>query len=553
MIKHLYIQNYALIERLDLDFDKAFTVITGETGAGKSIIIGAIGLIRGNRADSQVLFDTSKKCIVEATFDISNYKLENEFNELQLDYESNTVIRREISNIGKSRAFINDTPVNLQTLKQLSEKLIDIHSQHETLSLNDAQFQIDFIDSFAGINEKITDYRKIFNQYRENDKKLEIQKELYHKNKQDLDYLKFQYDELEKAQFNNPNEQLELESELQLLSHAEEIKGILNLILQQLSESEPNITGVVKQAAYKLEKSGQLHPSIKTLASRMASIAVEMDDISMELNQLNTSIDYSPSRIEEVSKRLDLIYRIEQKHSCRSITEIISLKEKFLEKINEIDKSENSIDVLTKKSEELKAMLMQLAFEISDFRKKAIPEIEKRVMQSLEKLGMKDSIFKIAIENTETPSNNGIDRIRYLFSANKGASINDVSRVASGGELSRLMLSIKSLVSERNLLSTIIFDEIDMGISGEIANKMGEVLRNISEKIQLIAITHLPQIAGKAQNHLWVNKESIDNKTISTIKRLNDDERIVEIAKMISGNNFSDATLATARQMLSIN
>lgn len=549
MLKHLFIQNYTLIETLNLDFNHGFSAITGETGAGKSIIIGALGLILGKRSDSSVLLRNDKKCIVEGTFYIEDYHLNRFFEKHELDYENNTILRREINTNGKSRAFINDTPVNLNVLKDFTENLIDIHSQHETLTINNALFQLKVVDNYAGLQDDTIQYRKVYADFKRTEKKLNELTSEYLKNKADIHYFQFQFDELDKAKFNE-GEQEDAEKQLDILNHAEEIKVTLNQLNQILSLTDNNIISQLSQIENKLVNTADYHPKIKELKDRIHSIIIELNDISSESEQLDEDIEYSTEQSNELNERLDLIYKLQQKHNVSTIAELLLYQKDLEEKINNIETSEYEIESLKEKFIQKKKQVDQIADKISLKRKEAIPEIEKKIKATLSKLGIKDAVFKIKIENLSEANETGKDLIRFYFNANPGLVPNELSKVASGGELSRLMLSIKSIISQRSLLPTIIFDEIDMGISGEIAGKVGDILQSISTNMQVIAITHLPQIAGKASTHYKVFKEITNEITKSRIQQLNNEERVEEIAKILSGNQITDAALKTAQQLL---
>lgn len=552
MLKHLHIQNYTLIKKLDLDFEQGFSVITGETGAGKSIIIGALGLILGKRADSSVLFDKDSKCIIEGTFYIKGYGLEEFFSENELDYDDETVIRREIGVNGKSRAFINDTPVNLSALDDLSKFLVDIHSQHETLILNTSQFQIQVLDSYASLISKVANFKKKYFEMRNIEKALNKKIDEYTNNKSDINYYQFQYDELDKANL-VIGEQEDSESELDVLNHAEEIKITLNQINLVLSLNEDNIVNQLTQIESKLAKTSTVHQKLEELRERIKSTIIELDDVSSESEKLDNEIEYSPERTNELNERLDLIYKLEQKHKVSTIEELLDVKRNLEEQISSIETSENDIERLRKELDESKSSIYKLAEELSKHRKSAIPKIENKIKENLFKLGMDKAIFKIEQQMLDEPNEYGKDKIKFLFNANLGLEPKELSKVASGGELSRLMLSIKSIISQRSLLPTIVFDEIDMGVSGEIAGKMGDILDEISRKMQVLAITHLPQIAGKAKHHFKVFKETDNNTTRSRIRKLSNEERVKEIAKILSGNEVSEAAIKTAEELLKLN
>ncbi len=549
MITHLSIKNYALIRKLDINFLDGFSVITGETGAGKSILLGAMSLILGNRADSQVLLDKTKKCVVEGTFNIKDYNLLSFFNENDLDYDENTFLRREINKNGKSRAFINDTPVNLNLIKELGDKLVNIHSQNKTITLNNSDFQLAVIDSYVDKNEILKNYRLGFKNYSEKKKLLEELIEKESKSKSDQDYFQFQYDELEKANLDS-DEIMNIEKELELLNHHEEIKTNLVDISQILEKNEINILSQLNNALSLINNISEYNKDFEEIHKRIESNLIDLKDISAEIENIGEGINYDPARVEELNNRLDTVFHLQQKHRVNSVDELISVKENLTEKLNEISSLENEIDELKKEISEIETGLIKLAKSISANRGGAIPKIEKNITELLSQLGMPDGRFKVEQMKFNELTIDGLDKVRFLFNANKGEILSDMSKIASGGELSRLMLSIKSLISQKNLLPTIIFDEIDNGVSGNIANKVGKILRKISGSMQVIVITHLPQIAGMGDSHYLVYKETDKDITKSRIKIISESERINEIAKMLSGSKVSEIALQNAKELL---
>lgn len=549
MLQNLFIQNYTLIEKLDLDFSKGFSVLTGETGAGKSIIIGALGLVLGNRADRTALKKQDKKCIVEATFNIKTYHLEYFFDDNNLDYDDTLLLRREINMKGKSRAFINDTPVNLTIIKTIGDKLVNIHSQHETLMLNNPGFQLDVLDNYAKNKELLQEYENEFNQYKQIASELERIKTTLAEAKKDLDYYHFQYEELEKANLVE-GEYEESEKELEVLNNAEEIIETLNRLSFFINEDERDITGNLASIKNQLEKISSSHQGLKELAARIQSIVIELNDIGTEAEHFSDDINYSPAKIEELTNRLDLINHLFQKHMASSVGELVAIKESLHSKINSIETTGLHIEETEQKLEKKEKSLQKLAKQLTEKRKKNISNIEKEVSSILSRLGMHNAVFIIKMNTLPKLTNSGKDEIRFLFNANKGMEAKEISKIASGGELSRLMLAIKSLIPGKKLLPTIIFDEIDIGVSGEIASKVGKILLQMSNNMQVIAITHLPQIAGMAENHFLVYKEPSNGSTRSNIKQISGKERENEIAKILSGGKVTEAAIKTARELL---
>jgi len=552
MLTHLSVQNYALIDTLEVDFSKGLTIITGETGAGKSILLGALGLIAGNRADVQSLNDKTKKCTIEASFNLKEYKLQDFFSANDIDYESTTVIRREINPEGKSRAFINDTPVTLNLLKELTEQLIDIHSQHQTLTINGSEFQLSVVDAYAQHDELLSQYHNNYKTYKTLKKQLTELTDKEAQAKKDADYFQFQFNELEDANL-KPGDQNELEQELQALSNAETIKLNLSKAAHGLNGGEQNLLSSLNEIRSAIASIAKYKPEINELSTRINSTYVELKDICNEIEGLESEIIYDASRIEEITARLDTLYRLQQKHQVKDIDALIELKNELSNKLLEFSSLETEIEKIKKQLSTLEKELFANAKKISDNRKNVIPKIEKDTAALLVSLSMPNAQLKIEHTTTDVLSNNGLDIIHFLFSANKGSDFKEINKVASGGELSRLMLSIKSLIAQLTALPTIIFDEIDTGVSGEVADKMGIIMNKISKNIQVITITHLPQIAGKGQSHLLVYKEDKNNKTYSNIKKLTNEERIYEIAKMLSTGTPSPTAIRNAEELLKIN
>lgn len=559
MLKSLSIRNYALIEELDVDFSDGLTIITGETGAGKSILVGALSLILGERADTRVLQDKDKKCIVEGTFDISNYLLEELFEKNDLDYEDITIIRRDINPAGKSRAFINDTPVNLNQLKELGTKLVDIHSQHQTLTLNSAGFQLSVVDAYAQHSGLLDDYKTKYREFKNIES--ELNNLLEQEKNADLDFFQFQLDELEEASLQE-GEQETLETECKTLSHAEEIKANLSQAILSLNSGDSNLLSQLSEINNLISQLGTYHPAIEELSERLNSSYIEIKDIAIELENMEEKTSHNPQRIEEINARLDMIYRLQQKHNLQTIEELLQLKNSLSKKLNGIVSLEDDIEKLKTKLAELSKKLSSLAKNISKNRVGAIPKIESEIRSLLGQMAMPNARLKIEHTAIDDYGSAGIDKIRFLFMANKGGDYQELSKVASGGELSRLMLSIKSVISQLTSLPTIIFDEIDKGVSGKIADKVGNIMKNMAKApprttvvgrgagLQVITITHLPQIASKADMHFLAYKQSDARSTKSILKKLNELERIDEIAKLLSGEKLSTAAIDNAKELL---
>lgn len=551
MLKRLAIRNYALIDNLDISFSNELNIMTGETGAGKSIILGALSLILGQRAEGKYFFNQQKKCVIEGTFEVNSFQLEDFFTENDLDYDRETVLRREISSDGKTRAFINDTPVNLAILKKLGEKLIDVHSQHATLEINDEEFQLLVIDTVAGNDDLLSDYRNTYRSYRNTQSRLKELISLTEQNKADLDYFQFQFDELEKAGL-APGEQEELEQEQSELTHAEEIKRSLLISIGVLSENEPSVAVQIKEALINLSNAEKFKPEIGKITERLNSTLIEIKDLISEIEDLEQKSLINESRLEEVNERLDLLYSLQKKHRVNSETELIAIRDQFSIKISTILFADEDIEKLKTESDKLHWEMTDLANKISKRRTDAIPKVETQVVQTLSEIGMPNAILQILNENLPEGKFdiNGSNQIRFLFSANKGQSPLPMNKVASGGELSRLMLAIKSLVAMHTSLPTIIFDEIDTGISGEVALRVGDIMEKLSKNMQVIAITHLPQIASKGNTHFCVYKDEESDITRTNIRELDKQDRVMELAKMLSGNNPGESAIQNARELL---
>lgn len=552
MLNRLSVSNYALIRDLDIEFSQPFSVITGETGAGKSIILGALSLILGSRADNLTFPDNNRKCTIEGTFDISKCELEAFFEENNLDYDSTCIIRREITPQGKSRAFINDTPVNLNQIKELTGRLIDVHSQHQTLLLRENSFQLSVVDAVAGNAKLLKSYKESYKHYLQLLKDLDESRLQNMKAKAELDYLVFIVDEFRKASL-VAGEQEKLEEELDVQTHAEEIKTKLYQASQILADDEDNVIRRLKDVNNLVNTASYHYSDIKVLTERLNSCLVELKDIAEVIADTAEKITFSPERMEQLNDRLSLIYKLEQKHHVKGAEELIALASGFEQRIEGIESLDQQIEVLEQKVKETYTEVSDLAAQLSSRRKQVSAAIEKSILDTITLLGIKDAGFVLDWKTLPEPSKEGKDEVRFLFSANKGGIPDDISKIASGGELSRLMLAVKSLISTNNLLPTIVFDEIDTGISGDIAGKVGTILRKISENMQVITITHLPQIAALSQEHFKVLKLSDTGSTWSVISKLNKDEQIDELALMISGNHKSQGAREAAMELLNIN
>jgi len=550
MLRSLFIQNYALIEKLDIRFESGFSVITGETGAGKSIMLGAIALLMGQRADTKSIRQGEKRCTVEAHFDLSNYDLQSFFEENELDYEEDCIVRREISASGKTRAFINDTPVQLAQLKALGEQLIDIHSQHQNLLLNSEGFQLNVLDILAYNQNQLDVYQILYNEWKKAEKELKDLKESVEKNRIDEDYIRFQLEELEKANLVDGEEE-DMQQEFDILTHAEEIKTAFFEIDNKFNSEESGILDALKESKSELESIISYLPSAESLYERLQSSYIELKDIAEEINREEESIEVNSERLDEVTERLNLIHSLQQKHQVQTVAELQLLAHKYSEQINGISSSDEQIEELTKRVSKLFGELKVKAEELTLSRNKAAREVERQMEERLMPLGMPNVRFKVELGKKEIPGIQGEDTVAYLFSANKNGALNNISSVASGGEIARVMLSVKAMIAGAVKLPTIIFDEIDTGVSGEIADKMATIMQEMSRGgRQVISITHLPQIASRGSVHYRVYKEDNDDATNSHIIRLTDQQRVEEIAHMLSGATLTDAAMNNARTLL---
>ncbi len=549
MLRKLSVINYALIDELNIDFTGGLSIITGETGSGKSILLGALSLILGQRADTSVLQNKKRKCIIEGEFDISGYGLEIFFDENELDYENLSIIRREINESGKSRAFINDTPVTLNVLRDLGIRLVDIHSQHNSLSISENRFQLDVIDEVAGNRSLKDSYLQHYREYISLEKHFSALREKAEQASTDLDYYQFQLRQLTEASLVE-GEQKELEEELQLLTHAGEIKEMLNQSCSALDRDENSLLGVLKNIQSGLGRVKPFYSPIADLHDRIESSLIELKDISSELDSLESTVEFDPARAGLVSERLDLIYGLQQKHHAGSVEELIGIRDDLQKRVEEINGYEFSIEEAGKKVEEARRQLSRISERLAETRINAIPGLEKHMVSQLRQLGIPNARFVVEHRKLADFTKDGLDKVSFMFSANRQSPPTELSRVASGGEKSRVMLSLKSLIAETKALPTIIFDEIDSGVSGEVAGKMGDIMKSMSAAMQVINITHLPQVAGKGDQQFHVYKEDIDNATHTRIRLLTRDERITEIARMLSSDGLSEAALVNARELM---
>jgi DNA repair protein RecN (Recombination protein N) len=549
MLIHLEISNYALIDHLDIDLHNGFTAITGETGAGKSILVDALDLVLGKRADSQFLLDPGRKCIVEATFSITHYNLSFFFDEEGLDYDDQAILRREIHPNGKSRAFINDTPVTLSQLKVLGDRLVDIHAQHATTSLQDPDFQLTVIDSYAGLDNELAVYREKYLALKNARLSLINLSEKEKKERASLDYKVFLLGELKSAEL-DPEEQFQLEEKLGILNHAEEIKSTLFQVQGYLLDEEASALNLLSSALTNLGRVSAFHPGLAPLLERLDSDLIDLKDICLEMTRLSESIEFSPEQLSIIQQRLELIYSLQHKHHVTSNLQLIGIAEQLESEVADYNSLENQIKELEDRVMAMESELEDLAVSLSGARKAVFASLADEISSSLVHMGIPEARFEVRHIDLPECGLDGKDKIEFYFNANAGHSMKPLAEIASGGELSRVMLSIKSLISSRKLLPTIIFDEIDNGLSGDVAGRVGDVLVSTASRLQVIAVTHLPQIAGKARHHYSVYKHQKNNITFSNIKYLDQQERVAELAKMIGGREITDASLAAANELL---
>lgn len=551
MLQHLRIQNFALIEETEVHLNNGLTVITGETGAGKSILLGALGLTLGSRADVSSLHDKTKKCIIEAQFNVKEYSLRSFFESNELDFEEVTTIRREITPEGKSRAFINDTPTTLSVLKELGEQLIDIHSQHETLLLKETNFQFELVDAFAQTTNLFSDYKKQFNALQKLRKQLEELTAQEIQAKKELDYFQFQFNELEEANV-KVGEQQQLEEESETLENAEFIKGSLVKSSLAINGGDENIVSALALVKQQLQSVSKFGKQFNELFERINSVSIELKELSKDIDACEEDVVYDNSRLEEVNAQLDKLNRLLKKHGVNSEEELLTIKTDIEAKLQQFSSLEVAIEKTQKEIFASEKQCKSLAKDLSDKRQKSTAGIEQNIKTMLMGLSMANAQFKIELKPLDALSFNGQDSISFLFTANKGAEFKELHKTASGGELSRLMLCLKALLAERTALPTIIFDEIDTGVSGDVADKIGNILFAMGKTMQVITITHLPQMASKGGNHLFVYKSDSKDKTTSSIKALNKEERIAEIAKMLSTGTPTETALKNAKELLNV-
>ena len=549
MLVSISIKNYALINELHIDFSSGLSIITGETGAGKSILLGALGLVLGNRADSSSLKNTTTKCVVEAIISIDTYSLQDFFETEDIDYESNTILRREILPSGKSRAFVNDTPVTLLVLTALRARLIDIHSQHQTLQVSDQKFQFQLMDAVANNESKLASYKSGLASYTKEKKRLEEIQLAQREASLQYDYNSHLYNELLEAKLIEDEQEL-LEEKLDKINNVEEIKQNLSEALQLTTDENIGIQNLLFSLEQKLAKIASYSGEYQELLDRISSVKIESDDIVGEIETAYESVDFNPTEAEQLNDRLQLIYNLQKKHYVNTISELLTIQSELFKKVNTVENAEQSLLDQETIVKGIANKLDAVALKISDARSKIILKLSKQLADILADLGMPHARFQIKNTLSENYYKNGKDSLEFLFSANKGGQYGELKKVASGGELSRVMLAIKKILSENSQLPTIIFDEIDSGVSGEISNKMAHIMSQMSQKMQVITITHLPQIAAKGNQHYKVFKEEVNNITTTNLKQLSEDERIVEIAEMLSGKNISDTALTHAKELL---
>lgn len=549
LIKKLSIRNYAIIEELKIDFPQGLTIITGETGAGKSILLGALGLIMGERADSKSLYDESQKCVIEGTFEVGKYRLQSFFEENDLDYAPECLIRRELSTTGKSRAFVNDTPVRLETLKQLTSTLIDLHEQFDTLDIHNISFQLRMMDALAGNNDLLHEYQTHYKKFTADKRKRQQLIEQNKRSSQETDFLQFQLNEFSEIEL-VANEQEQLEAELDQLTNAEEIKTNLSAAFHNLTDGEAPLTGQLQEVVRQIAEVKKFHPDVPVLYQRLESILVEMEDIAGEFEKVAESTEFDPERIAVIQSRLDTIYRLQNKHRVKTIDELLGIQADIEAKLAAFGDLSADIEAIEKSLASQEKNLRSIARQLSEKRKKSAPSFTKKVLDLLKQLAMPHTRFEVEFKELDHLSPTGTDEVGFLFAANPGSRLQHIKDVASGGELSRLTLVTKSLVASAIPLPTLIFDEIDTGISGDVSLKMGNILRQLSNHHQVINITHSPQIAAKADAHYFVYKKVDANSTSTRVKLLSDEERVRSIAVMLSQNPPSESALQNARELI---
>ena len=550
MLKSIYIENYAIINSLQIDFDKGLSIITGETGAGKSILLGALGLVLGQRAEANVIKNPEKNCVIEVIFKLDENNFKQVFDENDAEFETQSTFRRIISGNGKSRAFINDVPVSVSQLKNIGERLVDIHSQHQNLLLSNIAFQMEIVDTAAKNKNILQAYQSAFADYQATEKLLSDLMQQTAKAKEEYDYLSFQNEQLTAANLADSNEQEELEDELNQITHAEEIKTAYTNAATILNSDETSINIMLRESISQLKRIEKISKQAEGFVERLESCKIEIIDIANEIENQNSKINFDLQRRQFVENRLDTIYDLQQKHRVSTVDELIAIRDSIRQKLAEVENSDSRIEELEKEKTQRFAAMEQCAQRLTQSRKAVLPNIENHVKQMLQSLGMPNATLNVTVSRRESFGQNGNDNVAFLFSANKEIAPQEIARVASGGEISRLMLSLKSLVIESGMFPTIIFDEIDTGISGNVADKTGEIINNLAQNSQIINITHLPQIASKGKAHYFVYKEETENATNTNIRKLTNEERIMEIAKMLSGNNVTNAAIENAKELL---
>jgi DNA repair protein RecN (Recombination protein N) len=549
MITSLHIKNYALISELEINFEKGFTIITGETGAGKSILLGALNLIAGQRADTAVLLNKEVKCVVEAEFDISKLHLKPFFDQNDLDYQKKSTIRREISNNGKTRAFVNDTPVNLSILKELSQQLIDIHSQHQSLEINEKNSQLNYLDIMSGHENAVVEFGLFFENYRKLKQQLNLKIEEENQLRKDFDYFQFQWQEIDDLAL-KPNEIKEIKSELAIITHAEEIKLNLLKVSNMLEQQEQNIVSQVNECKNAIATISKYDVEFEELYKRLQSSLIELKDIAADLENKLEQVSFDPEKLNFLNERLSIAERLMRKHQVNDEFELLTLKQNFEAKIAGVDSVADEIEMLKLQIQDAEKLLTKNAKILTKQRIAKIPTFEKEVTNLLQQLGMPNAQFKIHLIPLEHFTASGCNEVEFLFSANKGIAAALLNKVASGGELSRIMLAVKSIIAKEKTLPSILFDEIDTGVSGDVAAKMAIILKELAKHLQVISITHLPQIASKGNQHWYVYKDNAKDITTSHIKVLNQEERIHEIAKMLSNEKLTSAAISNAKELL---
>ena len=549
MLTSLSIKNYALIEDIQMNLQKGFTIITGETGAGKSIMLGALSLLLGKRADLGAIRDAGKKCVIEGCFDVSAYELGGLFEDNDLDYEAQTIIRREILPSGKSRAFVNDTPATVASLQALGNRLIDIHSQHENLVLGEADYQFMVIDVLAGNQQLLQQYKEALWSYRQQQRKLEKLRGEQLQASREYDYNLFLLNELKEANL-QPGMQEELESRLEELSHVEQLQEHLGAALQQVQQEEIGVAAGLKEAKAQLQRIAGIALTYEELHNRVESVVIEVDDIMAELENSLEKVEANPEELEAVNDRLQILYNLQKKHQAADVSELENIREELQQKVFMSEDGEHQIAEVEEKIKQHQKKLDALAQELNQRRKKAVPEFIKQLEGLLSQVGMPNARLKVEVLSQQEYYTNGKDKMQWLLSANKGGHFNELKKAASGGELSRIMLGVKSILASKSNLPTIIFDEIDTGVSGDIAQKMAEILQKMGSDMQVIAITHLPQIAGKGQTHFKIYKEDSGQTTTTRLVELGPEDRVQELAMMLGGKDISESAVAHAKSLL---